>query len=60
MSALFLSSIPFILCAGLTLLSPDYFSEINNHFMLVPAVVYGFLSLIIGNIMMYRMVNFKF
>lgn len=60
MSAWFLTSIPFILCAGLTFLSPTYFSEISDHFMFVPAVVYGFLSLIIGNIMMYRMVHFKF
>jgi Flp pilus assembly protein TadB len=26
----------------------------------VPALIYAALSLLIGNIMMYRMVNFKF
>ena len=42
------------------LLSPSYFSEIKNHVIMMPALIYGFVSLIAGNILMYRMVNFKF
>jgi len=60
MSAMFLSAMPFILFVVITLLSRDYFSEIKNNVIMMPALIYGFLSLIVGNILMYRMVNFKF
>ena len=60
MSALFLSAMPLILSVIVTLLSPGYFSEINDNVVMMPAVIYGFASLIIGNIIMYRMVNFRF
>jgi len=59
-SALILSLMPFILFAGISLLSPNYFGEIRNHPLVAPAVVYGVISLLIGNVIMYRMVNFKF
>ncbi len=60
MSAMFLSAMPFILFVVVTLLSPGYFSEIKDNVIMMPALIYGFASLIIGNVLMYRMVNFKF
>jgi tight adherence protein B len=59
-SALVLSLMPFILLGGILLISPGYFAEIRDHPLVEPALVYGVLSLVIGNIVMYRMVNFRF
>lgn len=59
-SALVLSLMPFILFGGISLISPGYFGEIRNHPLVEPALIYGAISLFIGNVIMYRMVNFKF
>jgi tight adherence protein B len=59
-SALVLSLMPFILLAGITLIAPSYFVEVRHHPFVVPAVIYGSISLVAGNIVMYRMVNFRF
>ncbi len=60
MSAIVLSLIPFILIGGINLLSPSYFGEVRDHPAMLPALIYAAVSLLIGNIVMYRMVNFKF
>ena len=60
MSAIVLSCIPFVLFGGIMLISPAYFAEIRHHPAVVPAMIYGAISLILGNIVMYRMVNFKY
>jgi tight adherence protein B len=59
MSAWFLTAMPFILFAVISLLAPTYFSEVRDSFVLIPALVYGGLSLLIGNFAIYRMVHFK-
>jgi tight adherence protein B len=59
-SALVLSVMPFILFAGISLISPGYFGEVRDHPLVAPALIYAGLSLLIGNVIMYRMVNFKF
>jgi tight adherence protein B len=59
-SAKFLSAMPFVLFAVVSLISPSYFGEIRHHPIVVPALMYAAVSLLIGNIIMYRMVNFKF
>lgn len=59
-SAVVLSLMPFILLGGILLISPGYFAEIREHPLVEPALVYGVLSLVIGNIVMYRMVNFRY
>jgi tight adherence protein B len=59
-SALVLSLMPFILLGGITLIAPSYFSEVRHHPFVVPAMIYGIVSLVAGNIIMYRMVNFRF
>jgi tight adherence protein B len=60
MSAIVLSVIPFVLFGGICLISPSYFAEIRHHPLVGPALAYAAISLILGNIVMYRMVNFKF
>jgi tight adherence protein B len=59
-SAKFLSAMPFVLFTVVSLISPSYFAEIRHHPVVVPALIYAGVSLLIGNIIMYRMVNFKF
>jgi len=60
LSAVALSLTPFILFAIITLLAPDYFFSIKDHPITIPAMILGLAMLAIGNIMLYRMVNFKF
>ena len=59
-SAIVLSLIPFILFGLICLISPSYFGEVREHPWVVPASIYAMVSLVLGNIVMYRMVNFKF
>ena len=58
-SAKFLSAMPFILFAIVCVVSPAYFGDVRDHPLIAPALIYAFASLLIGNIIMYRMVNFK-
>lgn len=60
MSAVVLSLIPFILFGLISLISPSYFGEVRDHPLVMPALIYATISLVLGNIAMYRMVNFKF
>jgi len=60
MSAVVLSLIPFILFGLIALISPSYFGEVRDHPLVMPALIYATVSLVLGNIVMYRMVNFKF
>ena len=41
------------------LLSRDYFAELTGSAALVPALVYGGVSLVVANFIIYRMVNFR-
>jgi len=59
-SAVVLSAMPFVLFAGIGLISPGYFGEVRGDPLMMPALIYGLVSLLIGNIVMYRMVHFKF
>jgi tight adherence protein B len=59
-SALVLSLMPFILFGGISLISPGYFAEVRDHPLVAPGLIYAAMSLLVGNIVMYRMVNFKF
>jgi len=60
MSAIVLSLIPFMLFGLISLISPSYFGEVRDHPLVMPALIYATISLVIGNIVMYRMVHFKF
>jgi tight adherence protein B len=59
MSSYFLTAMPFILFGMIELIYPKYFDEVGNSAALVPALIYGFGSLIIANYTIYRMVHFK-
>jgi tight adherence protein B len=59
LSAWFLSAMPFILYGAVRLLSKDYFAELTGSPALVPALVYGGVSLVVANVVIYRMVNFR-
>jgi tight adherence protein B len=60
LSAVFLSVIPLALIVTIVLLVPKYFSVALGHPFFVPAVVFGVSSMLLGNLIIYRMVNFKF
>jgi tight adherence protein B len=59
LSAWFLTAMPFVLYCVVRLLSRDYFAELPGSPIFVPALIYGGISLIVSNIIIYRMVNFK-
>lgn len=59
-SALGLTLIPFVLFAIISLIAPDYFGAVwSNPFFHISMAVAGVL-LVIGNFVMWRMVNFKY
>jgi tight adherence protein B len=60
LSAIFLTLMPFVLFALITLISPPYFAEVRDNPLIPPAAIFGLLMLFIGNVMIYRMVNFKY
>jgi tight adherence protein B len=60
LSAVALSLTPFILFVLITLISPDYFFGVKDHPIAMPSLVVGGLLLVTGNVILYRMVNFKF
>jgi tight adherence protein B len=59
MSAWFLTAMPFILFGAVQLVSKNYFTEVKESAALIPALIYGIGSLIISNVVIYRMVHFK-
>ena len=61
LSGIFMSAMPFILFMVVNVISPGYYGpEVRNHPLLVPALVAGLTLLGVGNLMIYRMINFKF
>jgi len=60
LSGYFMTAMPFILFVVVNLISPNYFAEVRDHALVVPAVVVGLLLLATGNLVINRMVNFKF
>jgi len=59
LSALVLSIMPFVLIGAILFIAPSYFAIARHHWTFVPAVVIGLTLLLTGNLIMYRMVNFK-
>jgi tight adherence protein B len=60
LSAVALSLTPFVLIGLISLISPEYFGSVRHHPLIPAFVTLGVLLLAIGNIVMYRMVHFKF
>ena len=59
LSAVFLTVMPFLLFGVITFLQPDYFFGVRGHPIVMPALILGLSMLVVGNIIIYRMVNFK-
>jgi tight adherence protein B len=59
-SAIFLSAFPFLLIFVINLFSAKYFDSIKTSAIFEPAVIVGLGLLAVGNLIMYRMVNFKY
>jgi tight adherence protein B len=59
LSGVFLSLAPFILFLIIMLISPAYFGDVRHHPFIMPALVVGLFLIATGNLIMYKMVNFK-
>jgi len=61
LSGIFLTAMPFVLFAVISLMKPDYFFNdvVGNHPITMPALIVGLTLLAVGNVIIYRMVNFK-
>ena len=61
LSAVFLTAMPFVLFGVISLMRPDYFFDdvVRNHPITMPALIVGLTLLVVGNVIIYRMVNFK-
>jgi tight adherence protein B len=59
-SAVFLSAFPFILIFVINLFSSGYFASVRTSHVFTPALIIGLAMLTVGNVIMYRMVNFKY
>ena len=61
LSGIFLTAMPFVLFAVISLMRPDYFFNdvVRNHPLSMPAFILGLTMLGVGNVIIYRMVNFK-
>jgi tight adherence protein B len=55
-----LSAFPFVLFLVINLISPAYYRAIWSNPIVEPAIYLGLFLLIVGNFIIYRMVNFKF
>ena len=59
-SAVTLSAFPFVLFFVINFLSPAYYGAIWSNPIVEPAIYLGLLLLFVGNIIMYRMVHFRY
>ena len=60
LSAVALTLLPFALFLIINFLSPAYYSTVRGNALLEPAIYLGLSLLLVGNIIMYRMVHFKY
>lgn len=59
-SAITLSAFPFVLFFVVNFISPEYYGAIRSNPLVEPAIYLGLLLLVVGNIIMYRMMHFKY
>jgi tight adherence protein B len=60
LSAVALTLLPFALFLIINFLSPAYYSTLRGNALLEPAIYLGLSLLLVGNVIMYRMVHFKY
>lgn len=59
-SAITLSAFPFVIFFLVNFISPAYYGAIRSNPIVEPAIYLGLCLLVVGNAIMYRMVNFKY
>ena len=59
MSAMILNAAPILLFVTIQTLSPDFYGEVEGHWLLVPAAIGVGLWMLLGNLVMRKMINFK-
>jgi tight adherence protein B len=59
-SAITLSAFPFVIFFLVNFISPAYYGAIRSNPIVEPAIYLGLFLLVVGNAIMYRMVNFKY
>ena len=59
MSAIFLTAMPFVIFGIVNLIRPDYYTSVSDNPIMMPALIVALMMLAVGNIIIYRMVNFK-
>ncbi len=59
LSAVFLTAMPFVIFGIINLIRPDYYYSVRDEPIIMPALIIGLILLGVGNIIIYRMVNFK-
>jgi tight adherence protein B len=60
LSAIALTLLPFVLFLVINFLSPAYYGVVRGSAVLEPSIYVGLFLLLIGNVVMYRMVHFKY
>ena len=60
LSAIALTVLPFALFVIINFISPAYYSVVRGSAILEPAIYVGLFLLLVGNVVMYRMVHFKY
>jgi tight adherence protein B len=60
LSAVALTLLPFLLFLAINWLSPAYYSAVRDNALLGPAIYLCLALLLLGNLVMYRMINFKY
>ncbi len=59
MSAVVLSIMPFVIAGIIYLLHPPYFTDVSGHPLFIPVFGFAFVLMVVGDYIMYRMVNFR-
>jgi tight adherence protein B len=61
LSGVFLTATPFVLFGIISLMRPDYYysPEVVNNPIIMPTLILALIMLALGNVIIYRMVNFK-
>lgn len=59
-SAIMLSAFPFVIFLLISFIAPEYYGAIRSNSIVTPAIYIGLILLFVGNVIMYRMVNFKY
>ncbi len=59
-SAIALSAFPFVLILVLNFISPTYYRSVLSNPIIEPAIYIGLAMLLVGNIIIYRIVHFKY